>query len=159
LRSLADKIEQYIKSMLKEQQTATLELKRNDLAQVFQCVPSQINYVLGTRFTLEHGYLIESRRGGGGYIRITKISMGQDNELLRLIDQTANKLISQQAGEGLTDRLAEEGFLSSRETLLVKAMISRDALPVELPLRDMVRANIIRAVLLTLLRKEFNEEG
>jgi len=159
LRSLADRIEQYIKKLLREHKEESVELRRNDLAQVFQCVPSQINYVLSTRFTLEQGYLIESRRGGGGYIRITKLTMEQDSELLQLINQTANKLISQQVGEGLTDRLAEEGFITQREALLIKAMINRDALPVELPLRDMIRANILRAMLLMLLRKEFSEEG
>ncbi|MBO8169281.1 MAG: CtsR family transcriptional regulator [Thermoanaerobacteraceae bacterium] len=157
MRSLADQIERYIKRLLEQQEEGVVELRRNDLAKIFQCVPSQINYVLSTRFALEQGYLVESRRGGGGYIRIVKLQMEDDKELRKLIDKTSNNLISQQVGEGLIERLQEEGFLTRREAMLVKAIIRREALPLELPLRDMVRANILKAVLLTLTRDEFNQ--
>lgn len=154
---MADQIERYIKRLLEQQEEGVVELRRNDLAKIFQCVPSQINYVLSTRFALEQGYLVESRRGGGGYIRIVKLQMEDDKELRKLIDKTSNNLISQQVGEGLIERLQEEGFLTRREAMLVKAIIRREALPLELPLRDMVRANILKAVLLTLTRDEFNQ--
>ena len=72
---LSDAIEQFIKTML-TQEAPEVELKRNELAEYFNCAPSQINYVLATRFTPDHGYIIESRRGGGGYIRIFR--MAQD---------------------------------------------------------------------------------
>lgn len=157
MRSLADQIERYIKRLLEQQEEGVVELRRNDLAKIFQCVPSQINYVLSTRFALEQGYLVESRRGGGGYIRIVKLQMEDDKKLRELIDKTSNNLISQQVGEGLIERLQEEGFLTRREAMLVKAVIRREALPLELPLRDMVRANILKAVLLTLTRDEFNQ--
>lgn len=157
MQSLADRIEQHIKDMIKKQKVATLELKRNDLAEAFECVPSQINYVLSTRFTFEQGYIIESRRGGGGFIRITRIAMEKDKELVEMINETAGRLISQRAGEGLVGHLAEEGLLTRREGMLIKAMINREALPVDLPMRDMVRASMLRAMLLTLLRKEFND--
>ena len=71
---LSDVIEEFIKSLLKESE-GQLELQRNELADFFECAPSQINYVLATRFTLNHGYYIESRRGGGGYIRIVRLDV------------------------------------------------------------------------------------
>jgi len=155
--SLADKIERYIKSLLEDQKKGSVELRRVDLAKVFQCVPSQINYVLSTRFAIQQGYVVESRRGGGGYIRIEKIDMGDDERLLKLINDASNKLISQQVGEGLVDRLCEDEFLTNREVMLIKAMINREALPVDLPLRDLIRGNLLRAMLLTLVRDDFND--
>ncbi|HHU61323.1 MAG TPA: CtsR family transcriptional regulator, partial [Natronincola sp.] len=75
MSNLSDHIEAHIKRMLRESQTNSIELSRAQLADVFACVPSQINYVLTTRFTLERGYLVESRRGGGGYIRVGHVEV------------------------------------------------------------------------------------
>ena len=72
MRNVSDIIEQYLKHILQESPEGAVEIQRNDLADQFQCVPSQINYVISTRFTLEKGYFVESKRGGGGYIRIQK---------------------------------------------------------------------------------------
>lgn len=72
--SLADLIEKYIKQQIHRSENQAIALSRAELAELFSCVPSQINYVLATRFTLERGYLIESRRGGGGYIRIARVT-------------------------------------------------------------------------------------
>ena len=69
---LSDTIEQFIKDMMQREQQAEIDLKRNELAEYFHCAPSQINYVLATRFTPDHGYVITSQRGGGGYIRIVR---------------------------------------------------------------------------------------
>ncbi|MHB1128239.1 MAG: CtsR family transcriptional regulator [Bacillota bacterium] len=158
MRSLVEQIENYIKSLLGNSPGGVIEIQRNELAQRFACVPSQINYVLGTRFSVEQGYVVESRRGGGGYLRIAKLSLDQDAELYRLINSTAGTLVSQQVGDGLIQRLLEEGFLTKRETILMRAVIKREALPLELPQRDLVRASILRFVLLALLQDEFNEE-
>ena len=78
MAQLSDAIEQFIKELM--DQEAQIELRRNELAHHFGCAPSQINYVLATRFTPDHGYIIESRRGGGGYIRIFR--MAQDLSLI-----------------------------------------------------------------------------
>ena len=75
MRNVSDIIEQYLKSMLLESPQGLVEIQRNDLADRFSCVPSQINYVISTRFTLEKGYVVESKRGGGGYIRIQRIQL------------------------------------------------------------------------------------
>ena len=152
--TLADQIEKYIKELLHKSSKGAVQINRSYLAQRFMCVPSQINYVLSTRFGIEHGYLVESRRGGGGYLRITKLSLSEYEEILDLVEGTP-KMVSQNVGEGLIDRLQEEGFLTRREALLMSAVINRTTLPLELPDRDIVRGYIIQALLRTILRKEF----
>ncbi|WP_227764058.1 CtsR family transcriptional regulator [Zhaonella formicivorans] len=153
--SLADEIESYIKKALEQNKDGIVELQRNDLAIKFNCAPSQINYVLSTRFTVERGYLVESRRGGGGFVRIVKLSINEEADLYRLINENIGQMASQAVGEGLIARLVEEGFLTEREGLLMKAVIHRDVIQLELPHRDLIRASILRAMLLTLLRDEF----
>ena len=83
---LSDAIEKFIKAML-TQDEQEIELKRNELAQYFNCAPSQINYVLATRFTPDHGYIIESRRGGGGYIRIFRMEHDTSQQLIYLLHE------------------------------------------------------------------------
>jgi len=156
MSTLADKIELYIKDLLCKSKRGDIQIKRSQLAEKFMCVPSQINYVLSTRFSVEQGYLVESRRGGGGYLRITKLPLSSDKQLLRLIDSTP-KMVSQRVAEGILDRLKEEGFITKREALLMSSIIQRDTISLELPERDIVRANILRAVLRTILRDEFTQ--
>ena len=152
--SLARKIEEYIKRKLLETGDA-IEIQRSDLAEIFQCVPSQINYVLDTRFTPAHGYLVESRRGGGGYLRIIKLSWEEDmySELKRLFDKNIGT--DQRDAEGLLKRLYEEELLTKREYLLLRSIISRETLQLDFPERDLLRTRIIQAVLATLGRNDF----
>ena len=84
MRLLSDTIESFIKTLMEDESTA-IALRRNELAEHFQCAPSQINYVLATRFTPDHGYIIESRRGGGGYIRIVRLKSSSREELLQSV--------------------------------------------------------------------------
>src|SRR5690625_1258113 len=72
MRNISDIIEEYLKKKLSDKGKNVIEIKRSEIANQFQCVPSQINYVINTRFTIEKGYLVESKRGGGGYIRIIR---------------------------------------------------------------------------------------
>ena len=72
MRNISDIIEEYLKQVLEKSEEEIVEIKRSEIANKFQCVPSQINYVINTRFTLERGYIVESKRGGGGFIRIIK---------------------------------------------------------------------------------------
>lgn len=83
---LSDSIESFIKQMLTDEEPE-IELRRNELAEYFGCAPSQINYVLATRFSPDHGYMTESRRGGGGYIRIVRVVQDSSQQLLYLINQ------------------------------------------------------------------------
>ena len=81
---ISDKIEAFIMELLKEEENDWIELKRNELATVFNCVPSQINYVISTRFNANHGYVVESRRGGGGYLKIRRLNVNDDNPIFTL---------------------------------------------------------------------------
>lgn len=80
MRNISDIIENYLKQVLELSESEIVEIKRSEVANKFQCVPSQINYVINTRFTMEKGYMVESKRGGGGYIRISRL-----NFIIRLI--------------------------------------------------------------------------
>jgi transcriptional regulator CtsR len=88
---ISDIIAGFIQQELEEAGGA-LELQRSDLAQRFNCVPSQINYVMSTRFSPEHGYIVESRRGGGGYIRITRVQVDRQTLLMHVINSVGDTL-------------------------------------------------------------------
>ena len=77
--NISDIIEQYLKQVLELSEREIVEIRRSEIADKFQCVPSQINYVINTRFTVERGYLVESKRGGGGFIRIAKVKNRSHN--------------------------------------------------------------------------------
>lgn len=152
--SLSRRIEEYIKRLLTETGDA-IELQRSHLANTFQCVPSQINYVLSTRFTPSQGYLVESKRGGGGYLRIIKLSWDETmaSEAKQVL-QNENTGLEQWEVEGMLKRLYEEARITKREYFILKSIISRDTLQVELPQRDILRARIIQAVLTALNRSD-----
>lgn len=151
MRNISDIIEKYLKSILHESPEGAVEIQRNDLADKFSCVPSQINYVISTRFTVEKGYLVESKRGGGGYIRIRRIEFPGPTSLHTHLQQTIGDEISQTMAEGLIYQLEEARFVSSREAALMRAAISREVLMVKLPYRDQIRAQIMKAMLISLL--------
>ncbi len=151
MRNISDIIEKYLKSILCDSPEGAVEIQRNDLADKFSCVPSQINYVISTRFTLEKGYLVESKRGGGGYVRIRRIELPGPTTLHTHLHQTIGDEIGQSAAEGLIYQLEEARFLSSREAALMKAAVSREVLMVKLPYRDQIRARLMKAMLISLL--------
>ena len=154
MSTLANQIEQYLKKMLAQSGTGVLELKRSDLADAFTCVPSQINYVLSTRFSQSQGYLVESRRGGGGYLRIIRLSMDEEPNLAALIESAKDKRVSRQSGEKLVERLVEEEFLSRREGMLIKALTDDSTLK-GVDDAEALRGCLLNAVLLLLLRDDF----
>jgi transcriptional regulator of stress and heat shock response len=153
LRNASEIIEQYLKTILMQSDEGVIEIQRNDLADRFQCVPSQINYVISTRFTLEKGYIVESKRGGGGYIRIQKVHLQSHGDIVDHIFRTVHDQIDQTSSEGLVYQLQEGGHITAREANLIKAAISRDVLIFKLPLRDEIRARILKAMLISLLTK------
>lgn len=152
MRSISDVIEQYLKRILNQSPDQSIEIQRNELAQQFDCVPSQINYVISTRFTLEKGYLVQSKRGGGGYIRIQKVNLPPKATLYKHLSQTVGEEIDQQSAEGILFQLEEGGLISERESQLIRAAISREVLNVGLPYRDQIRARILKAVFTVLLQ-------
>lgn len=153
MRNISDLIEQHLKLLLRDSQEGAVEIQRNDLAQQFSCVPSQINYVINTRFTLEKGFLVESKRGGGGYVRIQRISLPAHHVIQTHVCDTIGDCISQESAEGLIYRLEDAKVISCREANLLRAAMSRDNLQLKLPYRDELRARLFRAMLLTLLNE------
>src|SRR5690625_3733852 len=105
--SISDIIEQYLKKIVHANESKMAEIKRSELADQFQCVPSQINYVINTRFTIEKGYMIESKRGGGGYIRISRIEHQDNFELIDELIKLINPEISQHGASDVLERLYE----------------------------------------------------
>ena len=150
MSNITDVIEQYLKQILKANGNNMIEIKRNEIADQFQCVPSQINYVINTRFTIEKGYIIESKRGGGGYIRIIRIEHQDESELINDIIEMINPTVSQQAAVDVLGRLLEKGIITEREGRLMLSAIDRSTLAFKLPLRDEIRARILTAMLTTL---------
>ncbi len=156
--SLSRRIEEYIKKLLES--SSSIEVQRSELAGSFKCVPSQINYVLSTRFTPTHGYLVESRRGGGGFLRIVKLSWGKsESTQIEEIYHNLGIEIDQWKAEVILCRLKDEELITAREHLLLKAIINRDTLQIDLPERDLIRARIIHSILATLSRNDLEEEN
>lgn len=148
-----ESIESYIKALIQMSGDGPVELRRNLLALHFGCAPSQINYVLQTRFNPESGYLIESRRGGGGYIRITKLNIDpRKRRLLAFLEEVVGRGIDEAGATRLFTRLLEERLLSERETQICLAAVRRDTLDLPLPVRDLVRGRIVKAMVLALAK-------
>lgn len=149
-RNVTDIIEEYLKSVMSDSKYGTVELQRSELAELFKCVPSQINYVISTRFTVERGYIVESKRGGGGYIRIREIPSDDTHTLVKLLQSWPAEM-SQHDAEGVLERLARESIMTAREAMLLRTMVRREVLSVDLPTRDWLRARILKHVLQVLL--------
>ncbi len=135
------------------QKNEAVVLQRSELAEHFQCVPSQINYVLSTRFTPVQGYLVESRRGGGGFLRIVKLSWEEEVENNKIYHKVGDE-IDQRDSEGFLLRLYEDGFITVREFHMLKAITCRDTLQLDLPERDYIRARVLQAALAALCRND-----
>lgn len=147
MRNVSDIIEEYLKKVLELSESEIVEIKRSEVADKFQCVPSQINYVINTRFTMERGYLVESKRGGGGYIRISKVKLHNQAHLIDQLKVLIGKKISQSRAEDIIMRLLEEKVLKEREAKLMLNVIDRTVLYIDLPERDELRARMLKAML------------
>ena len=153
MRLLSDTIESFIKTLM-EDESAAIELRRNELAEHFECAPSQINYVLATRFTPDHGYVIESRRGGGGYIRIVRIKSSSREELLQSVYQRIGVSISFQDALRIIDHLKMERIVSQDEAELMAAALSPQAVPLPLSMKDALCAGTLRSMVLSLAKRQ-----
>ncbi|MFC7687653.1 CtsR family transcriptional regulator [Ureibacillus sp. GCM10028918] len=150
MRNISDIIEGYLKQVIELGGQGHIEIKRSELADKFQCVPSQINYVINTRFTVERGYLVESKRGGGGYIRILRVKTHSKVDLLEDMISQIHHGATQAMAEDIIYRLIDEQVISKREAKLMLAAIDRSTLRLQLPIRDELRAYILNSMLTTL---------
>ena len=148
---LSDSIESFIKTLLAED-SPEVELQRNELAEYFGCAPSQINYVLATRFSPDHGYVTQSRRGGGGYIRIIRVVQTGSQRLLYLMNERIGDMLTEEEGIRMLSQLKEQGLISAEEASVMAAAISSKAMAVPVPpaVKDTLRARIMKSMLTTI---------
>lgn len=147
---LSDVIEDFIKALMEESE-GDIEFQRNELAEYFQCAPSQINYVLTTRFSLDRGYHIESQRGGGGFMRIIQLDLDEDDYLFHLINKRIGNTISQKVGDDIVTNLANKGIIDQREAAIIQAGLKDKAISIPSNLKGVVRANILKAMLISII--------
>ena len=155
MAQLSDSIERFIKDLMHED--AHIDLRRNELAQHFGCAPSQINYVLATRFSVDHGYIIESRRGGGGYVRILRMqSRGRNDFLEALLNRVGNS-VDEETANAIIANLQEREMVTVSEAALMRSAISRSALSLPVSTKDVLRAAVFRNMLVQVFKNL--EEG
>lgn len=152
MANISDIIEGFILKTLGED--SYIDISRNELADFFSCANSQINYVLDTRFTIDKGYLIESHRGGGGYIRIKKIEMGEDDYVRSLILESIGDELTEKRMNQILERLKREKVLSSREAVIVSSGLADDALSMPFSFKDKLRAGQFKHILTTILSEK-----
>ena len=144
---MSEQVARYIMEML-DSRDGTAEIRRNELADQMGCVPSQINYVITSRFTPEQGYLVESRRGGGGYIRITRVQLSGTSMLMHVINSIGDTLDGSTA-RMLIVSLSERGAISGQAAEIMLAACSDSALRALPPeYRDVARAGILKQMLI-----------
>lgn len=159
---LSDTIEQFIKEMISSDQQGGVDLKRNELAEYFHCAPSQINYVLSTRFTPDHGYVTSSQRGGGGYIRIVRIVRSENEQMRYLLNERIGESITAGEAQILCRQLAERRMISAEDAQLMIAATAPSALSAPVPedIKNAMRARIMRSMLLAVAqRRPMMQEG
>lgn len=146
---ISDSVANYILQMLNEE-NGIAEIQRNELANALGCVPSQINYVITSRFTPEQGYIVESRRGGGGYIRIIRRRMTKSDMIMHLVNSVGQNLDAASM-RAMLRNLVETGVASESDARLMAAALSDSSLaPAPKESRDLLRASLFKNMLLVL---------
>lgn len=146
---MSDLITERILRMIEESEENIAEIQRNELAAIIGCVPSQINYVLSSRFTPEQGYIIDSRRGGGGYIRISRIKLNRSSALMHIINSLGNTLDPMDA-RIIIENCRQSNLITNEAATLISAAVSNTAMSgIPQDYRMYLRASIIKQMLLT----------
>lgn len=148
---ISDTIEQFIKDMISENEKNVIEIQRNELASYFSCAPSQINYVLTTRFTTDKGYYIESRRGGGGCIKIYKVEIAKHKSLLDVVIEKIGNSITYDGGVKIIEALREGEIITDREANILKSAINERTLFLVNVNRNKLRAEILKASFISIM--------
>ncbi|KPN82372.1 Transcriptional regulator CtsR [Apilactobacillus kunkeei] len=145
-KNISDIIEKYLKEMIAEDER--VEISRSDIASHFDVVPSQINYVIKTRFTIQNGYVVESKRGGGGYIRIEKVKLLDNIDILDTLINAIGDGLTQREGKAIINTLVLNDLITDNEADLVLASINKQTLSIgNKILENEIRANIMVAIL------------
>lgn len=144
---MSDIIEEFIKELFDEEDS--IEIQRNELAEQFNCVPSQINYVIATRFKPSQGYYVESRRGGGGHITIKKVNNTKSDYIMHIINNIGSEITSNEVDILISDFLTYE-IIEAKEAKLLKVATSDNVLQLNQQEKDKVRARIFKNMLLNL---------
>lgn len=147
---LTDIIEKFIKEMINEDKDNKVLIQRNELADQFRCAPSQINYVLSTRFTYAKGYIIESRRGGGGYIAIKKIEHKCPVSRKKLLNESIGDAITYHNTIALLDNLLETEIINKKEYELIKISVNDKTLK-DVANKNKIRADILKGMMMVLI--------
>ena len=151
---ISDLITNEILRMINESQDNIAEIQRNDFANDIGCVPSQINYVLSSRFTPEHGYIIESRRGGGGYIRIRRVVMRKSSAIMHIINSIGDRIDTMSTRIVIENCLQSELIDKNTAELMCAALSNNVMRTVPVVLQDNLRAALLKEMLLIQIRKE-----
>lgn len=145
-------IEAFLIDLINKSHNGIIEIQRNEMAQQFDCAPSQINYVLSTRFTPYKGYYIESRRGGGGYIKIIKVDIEEYNNIDNLLMDTIGDSITKSKAYHIVEGFQEEGIISKREEEIIKVALGDRSLSSAGLDKNQLRAEILKNIILVLLK-------
>ena len=150
MANVPDQIEQFIIATIGDNDS--IDISRNSLAEYFSCVPSQINYVISTRFTVDRGFVVESKRGGGGFIKITKIKSNDSNSYLNnlFLESIGDELSSKRFSQ-ILDKLVRDEIMSEKERILIESALSDDSLAMPFTIRDKVRAKAFKNVIVKLM--------
>ena len=148
-KTISDIIEDFIMSSLDDDDF--IELSRNDLAKFFSCVPSQINYVLNTRFTVNRGFVVESQRGGGGYIKLMRVQDNDSNFLKNALEICSSPLNIIQCQQ-LIKNMQERNLISNKEAEIIKSAVSGKALNNPINIENVLRANVMKQIVLSLIK-------
>ena len=154
MAQLSDNIEHFIKDLMCDD--THIELRRNELAQHFGCAPSQINYVLATRFSVDHGYIIESRRGGGGYVRLVRIQAQAEGTLVEALLDGVGNSVDEETANAIIAHLTDLHLVTRNEAALMRAGTARNALALPINAKNVLRAAVLRNMLMQVFR---NIEG
>ncbi|MCT4395977.1 CtsR family transcriptional regulator [Periweissella beninensis] len=145
-QNVSDIIEKYLKEIINKNEH--VEIRRAEIAQQFNVVPSQINYVIKTRFTIQNGYLVQSKRGGGGYIRIAKVNLVGDDQILKMVMTAIGDSVSEHDAFAVIQSLYADELLTRREANLILAALDKETLQLnDRKLENNLRARILVGVL------------
>jgi len=147
--NISDLITQRILQLM-EEQNGIAEIQRNELANTIGCVPSQINYVLTSRFSPEQGYIIESRRGGGGYIKITRATVSATNLIMHVVNSIGNRLDKNTARIILENLTYQNAITPNAASLMMAAVSDKALMAAKVEDRDYIRADILKNMMLSL---------